>query len=133
MESQLKSALSMGKAATVGKTAKQFATAVASIVPKGFFPTAPVPVPLSPSGKSAGEAQIKAALSMGKGAQVAMVAQMIAVGVSLIAPVAPSSGLSGLSAQLKSALSMGKAAKPAKFAKQAAAAIIAYYQAGGVI
>lgn len=133
LKSQIESALKMGKGANIDTTAQIIASAVGSASSMGIFPTAPTPVPLSPSGLSAGQSLIKAALSMGKGASISSTAKMMATGISLIAPAAPPAGLSSLQSQLEAALSMGKGADMSPIAAQFAVAIVSYYTSGGVI
>ena len=133
LQSQLKGALSMGNGAQVASTSQLFAAGVASIVPMGMFPIAPVPVPLAPAGMSAGASLIQNALSMGNGATIDAVSQMIAMGISVIAPVAPPAGLSILAQQIKGALSLGNGATVDSTAMMIALAVPTYYMAGGVL
>jgi len=132
LKAQIGMALKMGKAAQVTTTAQVIASAIGSSVPMGFFPTAPVPVPLYPAGLSAGQALISSALNMGPAATIATTAQMMAMGISVIAPTAPPAGLSALQSQIESALSSGKGADQSIIAEQLATAIVQYYQSGGV-
>ena len=133
LKGQFRNALSMGKGASIATTSQVFASAIASAASMGIFPTAPTPVPLAPSGLSAGANMIKNALSMGKSASISTTAQMIASAVSMIAPTAPPSGLSGLRSNLKNALSAGKGANINTTATQFASAVVSYYTSGGVI
>jgi hypothetical protein len=88
---------------------------------------------LVPSGMSAGKSIFLSALSMKQGAQTSSVAQQLAQGVAVIAPLCPPAGLGGLSSSIKSALSAKAGAKQSVVAKQIAVAIVAYYTSGGII
>lgn len=132
LEAQIKTALMSGQGANANTTAQLISSAIASVVPMGFFPTAPVPVPLSPSGLSAGQSIISTALNMQKGATVDSTSQMMANGISMIAPTAPPAGLSTLQSLIKTALSAGSGADPSAFASQLASAVVSYYSMGGV-
>lgn len=136
IESQIKAALSLDKGANIDATATIIAAGIASGVPMGLFPTAPTPpfpIPLSPTGLSATQNGIKAALSLDKGANIDTTAQLIAQAISLMAPIVPPAGLSGLISQIKNALSLDKGANSDTFAKLVSVGVVAYYQAAGVL
>lgn len=133
LQSQITSALNMGPAAQQATVATMIASAVAMVAPMGFFPPAPVPIPLIPAGMAAGQSMILNALNMGPAAQQGTVAQMMATGISLIAPTAPPAGMSLLKSQIESALKMGQAAQIPMVATQIAVAISSYFPMGGVI
>jgi hypothetical protein len=132
LQTQLQQALSMDKGAQTSLTGTLFGSAVASIVPMGLFPPVP-PTPLIPAGVSAGISLIQQALSLDKGAQISTVSQMIASGISMIAPTAPPAGLSSLKSQIESALSMDKGAQISTVSQMIAQAIVLYYLSGGVV
>lgn len=133
LESQIYQALMYQKAAQIALTAQNIAKAVALSSSTGFLPTTPKPTPLVPSGLSAGMNMIQQALSLGSGAQISLVSSLIARGVSLIAPRAPSTGLSALASQINSALSLQQGARQQIVANLLASAIITYYVNGGII
>ena len=133
LQGALLSALSSGSAAQTSRFASQLASAVASAASTGLKPTSNGPIPLVPSGASAGRSIFSAALSMKQGAQVSSVARQLAQGISVIAPLCPPAGLGGLSSSIKSALSARQAAKQSVVAKQIAVAVVAYYTSGGII
>jgi hypothetical protein len=133
LQTQITSALTMGKAAQPNIVATQIASAVGTASTSGLLPAAPSPIPLTPSGLTAGQQQITSALTMGKGANKKAVATQMANGISTIAPLAPPSGLSTLQVQLESAMNLGKGAQPSIVATQFASAIVQYYLAGGII
>lgn len=133
LQSQITNALNMGPAAQQATVATIIASAVASVAPMGFFPPAPVPIPLIPAGMAAGQSMILNGLSMGPAAQQSTVAQMMATGISLIAPTAPPAGMSLLKSQIEGALSMGPAAQQATVATIIATAIASYFPMGGVV
>lgn len=133
LQSQLNTALNMGPAAQQATVATIIASAVAMVAPMGFFPPAPIPIPLIPAGMAAGQSMISNALNMGPAAEQSTVAQMIATGISLIAPIAPPAGMSTLKSQIESALKMGQAAQIPTVATMIAVAIPTYYMTGGVL
>jgi hypothetical protein len=133
LQSQFTSALSMKQSSQIVSTANIIASAIAASAPLGLFPVAPIPVPLIPSGMSAGMAMIQQAMSMKQAAQISSVAKLMANGISLIAPTAPPTGLSLLSQQLESAMSMKQGAQIQTTANLMASAIITYYTSGGVL
>lgn len=133
LQTQIQNALNLGPAAQVPTVATIIASAVASAAPTGLFPPAPTPVPLVPAGLAAGQAQIQSALNLGPAAQQPVVAQLIALGVSLIAPAAPPAGLTLLKTQIENALNLSSAAQVPTVATIIASAIVQYYLAGGVI
>jgi hypothetical protein len=133
INSAVSSALNLGQAATNDLTASIIMAALSSAVPMGMFPVAPVPIPLVPGGASACKTMITQALGLGKAATADLTAQMIAAGISILAPTAPPAGLSALQSQIKSALSMSNAATPSAVAAMIAIAVVAYYSSGGVM
>lgn len=132
LQTQIKSAMSMRQAAQTSISAQLVSGGVAMIVPTGILPLVP-PVPLVPIGLSAGSALISQGLSMSSAATAKVSAQMIASGVSMIAPLAPPAGLSLLTSQLESAFSMKQAATTDMVSQLIAMAIISYYTAGGIL
>lgn len=132
LQSQLVSALSNDKGAMQPIVAMQIGSAIASIAPSGIFPPFP-PMPLVPAGVAGGISMIQNAMSMQQGATKKTVAQMIGVGVSMIAPMAPPVGLSVLQQQIESAFSLDKGAQKQAVATLIASAIITYYTMGGVL
>lgn len=132
LQTQLQSALSMSQAAQISTSSQMITSSVATIVPTGILPGVP-PVPLAPIGISAGMSMILQGLSMGIAGTVSISAQLIASGVSLIAPLAPPSGLSLLTSQLQSAFSMKQAATADMASQLIATAIISYYTSGGIL
>ena len=133
LQTQVANSFNMGKGAQSTIVATIIASAVASAAPMGLFPSAPVPIPLVPSGFSAGKVMIENAFKMANGANVDAVSLMIANGISLIAPLAPPAGLSFLQMQIKNAMSMGAGATPQIVAMTIANAIPQYYMMGGII
>jgi hypothetical protein len=133
LQSQFISALSMRQGAQTQITASMISSAIASAAPMGLFPVIPTPVPLIPTGTSAGISMIQQALSMRQGAQISITSRLIANGVSLIAPTAPPVGLSLLGQQIESALSMRQGAQIQMVASILAQAVVTYYTSGGVI
>lgn len=133
LQSQFMLALSMKQGAQVQLTSNLLASAVGTIAPMGLLPIPPTFIPLIPAGLSAGLAMIQQALSMKQGAQISTVSQLIATGISLIAPLAPPAGMSALTKQIESALSMKQGAKVQTTANLLASAVISYYSCGGII
>ncbi len=132
LQTQIQQALSMKQGAQIPSTGALIGTAVSSIVPMGLYPP-PLFPPLVPAGVSAGISMIQQALSMKQGAQISTVSQMIATGVSLIAPLVPPAGLSTLKSQIESALSMKQGAQIPTVSSLIAQAIILYYVSAGVL
>ena len=132
----IKNALSLKEGAEISTTAQLIALGVAQIVSMGLFPvtpTPPFPLPLVPSGLSAGQNLIKQALSMREGADINTTAQLIAQGISMIAPVAPVSGLSALTNSIRTALTLKEGADIITTANLIGIAIPMYYMSGGVL
>ena len=129
----ISSAFSMDQAAKASLSAATIMSALLSAVPMGMFPVAPTPIPLVPGGASACKTMIEQAFSLGPAATAEASAQMIATGISILAPTAPPAGLSLLQTQIKQAFSLGQAAKPDMAATMIAAAIPSYYMTGGVL
>lgn len=132
LQSQILSALSMDKGAQTQIVATQIASSIAGVVPMGLFPPS-FPMPLVPAGLSGGLSMIQNTLNLQQGASQKTVAQLIATGVSLIAPMAPPAGLSFLQSQIESALSLDKGARQQVVASLLATAIVSYYIMGGVL
>lgn len=132
LQSQITSALSNNKGAQAPIVAVQIASTIASIAPSGIFPPFP-PMPLIPAGLPAGLSMIQNAFALQQGANKKVVAQMVAVGISLIAPTAPPVGLFNLQQQIESAFSLDKGAQIQVVAMLIASAIITYYTMGGVL
>ena len=132
LSSQIEMALNMGPAAMQGPIANIIAAAVGSMAGVGKIPAVPI-IPIIPAGISAGAAQIEMALSMGPAANQATVANIIAVGISVIGVNAPPAGLSFLASQIEMALNMGPAANQSTVAKIIGNAVPVYYNMGTVI
>lgn len=133
LQSQFLSALSMKQGAQVQISANLLGAAIGTAVPLGLLPMVPSPIPLVPAGLSAGISMIRQALSMKQGAEISTVSQLIANGISLIAPLAPPSGLSLLAKQIESAFSMKQGAREQTTANLLASAVITYYTSGGIL
>lgn len=133
LKSQIVAALSLGPAAIPPSVAAIISAAVGTTASMGIYPTAPVPAPLAAPGVSACNSAIVAALSLGPGAKQKLVAQIIAQGVAVTAPLAPPAGLSKLTSTIESALSMDKGAKQSAIAQIIAQGVIVYYSMGGVL
>lgn len=132
LTSQIEAALSMDIAANNLVISQMIAAAVASMAGVGIIPGAP-PIPIIPAGVAAGASQIQTALSMGPAAQIPVVAQIFAAGISVIGINAPPTGLPFLTNQVQIALSMDIAAEPSKIAQIIGSAVPVYYNMGGVI
>lgn len=133
LQTQINTALNLGPAAQQATVAQLISLAVASVAPMGFFPPAPVPIPLIPAGVAAGQAMILNALNMGPAAKQSTVAQMMASGIALICPMAPPAGMSLLKTQIETALNLGPAAQQPMVATLIATAIGSYFPMGGVL
>ena len=133
LKSQFLSALSLKQGAQTQITGMRLSLAIGSVVPMGLLPIPPAPIPLIPAGLSAGISMIQQAMSFKQGAQVKTTAQMIAKGVSLIAPLAPPAGLSLLSKQIEAAFSLKQGARENVVADLLSIAVITYYTCGGII
>lgn len=133
LQSQIETALGMDIAANPIATSQLVAVAIGSMAAVGKIPSAPSPIPVVPAGVAAGGAQIQTSLSMGPAAQQTIVAQIMALGISVIGVNAPPTGLSFLISQIESALNMGPAANNKTTAQIIGAAVPAYYNMGTVI
>lgn len=133
LQPQISNAFSLGPAAQPDLVATLIAQAVSSACITGLLPSAPSPIPLTPSGFANGLSNIRDAFNQGSAAQPDIVAEKLAQGVSVIAPLAPTAGLSVLKNQINSALNLGPAAQPTLVATLIAQAIVQYYIAGGII
>ena len=133
LQAQIINAFNLGPAAQPDLVGTLITQAVATSCVTGLLPSAPSPIPLTPSGFSNGLSQIKSAFNQGAEAQTNLVAQKIAQGVSVIAPIAPASGVSALQSQINNAFNLGATAQPNLVATMISQAIIQYYIAGGII
>lgn len=133
LQSQIKAALSMGKAANQTAVIGIIIAGLSSIIPMGLIPTAPSPIPLIPAGISGTQFTMNAAINIGPAAAISTTAAMWAAAISTAAPMAPPAGLSALQSQIESAMSMGKAANIDTTAQLISAAIIQYYITGGIL
>lgn len=133
LETQIKTAFSLDKGAEKTIISLMLATAIASSASAGLLPSAPSPIPLIPCGLTAGQTLIQNSMSLDKMATQDLVAQLIAQGVSVIAPMCPPVGLATLQLQLAQALKMDKGASPDLTAQLWSQAIIAYYSMGTII
>lgn len=133
LQSQIKSALSLDVAAQPQTFVAIVIAALSSVIPMGLLPSAPSPIPLTPAGISAAQSNMDTALNLGPAAQIDTTAALIALAVSLAAPLAPPAGLSNLQSQIANALSMQQAANIDMTAQLIALSIIQYYTMGGII
>jgi hypothetical protein len=133
LQSQIKAALSMDKAANQSAVIGMIIAGLSSVIPMGLVPTAPSPTPLAPAGISGTQSTMNAAINMGPAATIDTTAAMWASAISIAAPMAPPAGMSALQSQIKNAMSMDKAANIDTTAQLIALAIIQYYLAGGIL
>lgn len=133
LQTNIQLLLSKGKSANQNDFARNFTNALSAVVPMGMFPVAPVPVPMSPSGKSLCENTIRQSLSLKQGATSDTVSMLFATGVSFLVPIVPPVGLMNLKNQIKKALDMGTASNKQVFSLIVSAAIVQYYTSGGVL
>ena len=131
MEASITSAWSMGKGATVPTSTQMFCTAVGTGASMGLYPVGVSMVPLTPSGVSAATSLMTSALSMGKGAQINTTSQLMALAISVIAPLCPPVGLSTLGYQIEASMSHGKGAQVSTTSQLIAQAVVNYYVTGG--
>jgi len=133
MKSQIESSMKLDIAGNADLTSLLITSAIASGVPMGFFPPAPVPIPLIPAGFAACKNALKSAFSLDIAGSPDLVAQLMAAGIALLAPMAPPAGMSILQSQLKSAFSLDIAGNPNLCAQLIALGVVNFYMAGGVI
>ena len=133
LQQQIKSALSMDKAANPAAVIGMISSALSTIIPMGLFPSAPSPTPLTPAGIAATQSNLVASLGLGPAANVSTTAAMWASAISLAAPLAPPAGISTLQSQIENAMSLGEAANIDTTAQMIALAIIQYYVTGGIL
>lgn len=133
LKTQISSALKLERSASQASVAAIIASATAGLAPMGLFPRGPTMIPLVPSGFSACRAQIQNALKMERAAKPSMVAQIMALGISVLCPIVPPAGLSACKAQMENAFKMDRAATPNAVAQIIALAIVNYYLAGGAV
>jgi hypothetical protein len=133
LQNQIKSALSLDKAANKPLVATLIASAIASAVPMGLLPSVPSPIPLAPAGFAGTQSGIQGAFDLGPAATPDLVAQLMASAISLCAPLAPPAGLTMLQSQIASALKKDQAANKDILALELATAIVSYYTAGGIL
>jgi len=106
--------------------------AVAQTIGAGFIPGVP-PIPTPPTGFQATLSQIKSAFNMGQAAEPNIVAQKIADGIKVIAPIVPPNGYPLLYNMLKNAFNLKIAGNPQLFGTIVANAIISYFSSGAVV
>lgn len=133
INSQMYSAWSMGKGATVSTSTNMFVLGIGTSVPMGMIYSGVTLVPLTPTGISAAQSMMTAALSMGSGATVSTTSKQMAQAIALIAPLCPPAGYSALSSLIEVAMSSGKGAQVNTVCQQIAQGVITYYTSGGVI
>jgi len=132
-QSHISQAFNLGPAADQGTVATIVTAGMTAGIPLGLLPSAPSPIPLTPSGASAFQSQFESALRLGLAADVATVSQLMAIAVSVASPMAPPSGLSGLQSAFENALSLGPAADPNTVSQLMAQGIVQYYVSGGIL
>jgi len=134
LQSQIANAMQKGPAAEPPVVAADIIGAVAQSASAGLQPLpgpAP-PIPVIPAGQVAATA-IYTGVLLANPPDSSISAAGLAGAVALVAPQVPPFGLMTLRTQLEVSLNKGPAAEVQIIAQEWASAIIAYYNAGGVI